>query len=126
VSNETSVRAELMCSACAWHNPEKCDKRISCVEREQIRQAAYAAGMARMPKVEDVGRRLLAKWNREREGTGEWPNGQEWDELAASSQSTLLRHACELLGIDWSEWRGAAPKTGKQIMECKTYNPEPK
>lgn len=55
--------------------------------------------------VETVAKNLLKQWNRDRRDTKNWPDGQDWDELSGTSQTTLYRHACELLEIDWKTYR---------------------
>jgi hypothetical protein len=36
---------------------------------------------------------------------GEWPNGQEWENLVGTSRSVFLHKARQLAGINHSEWR---------------------
>lgn len=53
-------------------------------EIEQLRGAVWDLAHA-------LARRVLADWNAEREAPNDWPAGQEWGELAGSSQS-IFRH----------------------------------
>jgi len=43
---------------------------------------------------------ILDEKNRNLEDPGDWPGGQEWDDLAGSSQASFMRLARERLGLD--------------------------
>jgi hypothetical protein len=47
---------------------------------------------------------ILKRWNNEAT-LKEWPANQEWDDLVGSSQTTLLRHACEELDVNFEAYK---------------------
>lgn len=56
--------------------------------------------------VRQLAIRLLHLHNREaRAGVRVWREGEDWSKLSSQTRESLLRNACELLGVNFERWR---------------------
>ncbi len=56
--------------------------------------------------VVERAKQALGICNAEREEPGDWPAGQEWDDLSSTSKSTFMRIARAAMGINHDEFLG--------------------